>query len=143
MTEKETTDRSNVLAKGDLIYKETTRLLFFGIPWPFTHFRIYEADLVIVTGLLNIKENDCYMYRISDVELSKNLLQRIFHLSTVTCFTSDVTDRTIVMKNIRHGSEIKDFILQASEKCRMRRRTVNTQDIGFGAEDMNSADDLH
>ena len=143
MTKNETSDHSSVLAKGDLVYKETTRLLFFGIPWPFRHFRIYEADLVIITGLLNIKENDCYMYRISDVELSRNLLQRILGLSTVTCFTSDVTDRTIVMKNIRHGSDIKDFILQASEKCRRRRRTVNTQDIGFGADDMNSVDDLH
>ena len=133
---------TSILAKGNLVYKETTRLLFFGLPWPFTHFRIYETDLVIISGLINIKENDCYMYRISDVELSRNLFQRLFGLSTVTCFTSDVTDRTIVMKNIRHGSEIKDYILQTSEKCRLKRRTVNMQDIGFGSDDIHSVDDM-
>ena len=133
---------ASILAKGNLVYKETTRLLFFGVPWPFTHFRIYETDLVIVSGLINIKENDCYMYRISDVELSRNLFQRLFGLSTVTCFTSDVTDRTIVMKNIRHGSEINDYILQTSEKCRLKRRTVNMQDIGFGSDDIHSVDNM-
>ena len=122
---------------------EKKRILLFGLPWTFTRYTIKDDMITIDSGFLNKEENDCYMYRISDVELSRNLLQRILGLSTVTCFTSDVTDRTIVMKNIRHGSDIKDFILQASEKCRMRRRTVNTQDIGFGADDMNSVDDLH
>ncbi len=35
---------------------------------------------------------------------------------------------------------IKDFILEASEQARMRRRTLNTLDIGAGAGDFEVDD---
>lgn len=127
-------NEASQLAKGELQYKEYGRLLFFAIPWPFKHFEIYNNVLTIVSGFLNIKEDDCFMYRISDVELTRSLFQRMLGLSTITCFTSDVTDKTIVMKNIKHGREIKDFIYQESERARIRRRTVNMQDITYNTD---------
>ncbi|MBQ7429160.1 MAG: PH domain-containing protein [Butyrivibrio sp.] len=136
----------SIVGKGELRYKETGRLLFFGIPWPFTKYELYDNDFVIINGLFSIKENDCYMYRITDVEMTRSLLQRIFGLSTILLYTSDVTDQRIEMKNIKHGREIKDFILQASELSRIRRRTVNTQNIGFGQDDIHNGvemDDLN
>ncbi|WP_035797782.1 PH domain-containing protein [Butyrivibrio sp. MB2005] len=140
----EAQNQASILAKGDLQYKEYGRLLFFGIPWPFKHYELYNNELTIVSGFLSITEDDCFMYRISDVELKRSFLQRLFGLSTITCFTSDVTDKTIVMKNIKHGREIKDFINQESERARLRRRTVNMQDIGFAAEDGSlDTDDLN
>ena len=69
-------------------------------------------------------------------------MQRIFGLSTITCFTSDVTDKTIVMKNIKHGREIKDFLLHASEAARLRRKTVSMQNIGFDSDDIHGIDDM-
>ncbi len=82
------------------------------------------------------------MYKISDVEIKRSILQRMVGLSTIVLFTSDVTDKTIVMKNIKHGREIKDFLLQASESAKLRRRTVNMQNIGFGADDIHDVDDF-
>lgn len=69
-------------------------------------------------------------------------MQRLAGLSTIVLYTSDVTDKTIVMKNIKHGKEIKDFLLQASEAARIRRRTVSMQNIGFGASDIHDVDDM-
>ncbi len=129
-------------AKGKLCYKETGRLLFLAIPWPFTKYEIHENVLTITRGFLSISEDDCYMYKISDVEIKRSLLQRMVGLSTIVLFTSDVTDKTIVMKNIKHGREIKDFLLQASESAKLRRRTVNMQNIGFGADDIHDVDDF-
>lgn len=129
-------------AKGKLCYKETGRLLFLAIPWPFTKYEIHENVLTITKGFLSISEDDCYMYKISDVEIKRSLLQRIVGLSTIVLFTSDVTDKTIIMKNIKHGREIKDFLLQASESAKLRRRTVNMQNIGFGANDIHDIDDF-
>ena len=117
-------------SKGKLAFTERKRWLFFGLPFTFTVVELYENDILIRKGLFNIKENDCYMYRVSDVQLTRSFIQRWFGLGTVTCFTSDVTNKTIVLKNIRHSREIKDFIYQSSEECKLRRRTVNMQNIG-------------
>ena len=89
-----------------------------------------ENDIQIKSGFLSSMENDCYMYRVIDVQLQISFLQRIFGLGTVICVTSDATNKTIVLKNIRHAREIKDFIYQASEEAKIRRRTVNMQNIG-------------
>ena len=130
-------NEASLTAKGELQYSEYGRLLLFGIPWPFKKYELYDNEMTIISGFFNIKEDDCFMYKITDVELSRSLFQRMAGLSTITLFTSDVTDKTIVMKNIKHGKEIKDFINQESEKARLRRRTVNMQNIGF-TEDMDA-----
>ena len=70
------------------------------------------------------------MYRVIDVRLNVSFLQRLFGIGTVICVTSDATNKTIVLKNIRRAKEIKDFIYRASEEAKMRRRTVNMQNIG-------------
>ncbi len=135
-------NEASIMAKGNLQYKEYGRLLLFGIPWPFKHYEIYENELIITSGFLSIKEDDCFMYKITDVELSRSLFQRMAGLSTITLFTSDVTDKTIIMKNIKHGREIKDFINQESERARLRRRTVNMQNIGFDNDGDGNIDDM-
>ncbi len=129
-------------AKGNVCYNEKKRVLFFGLPWTFTRYELRENVLTIVSGFFTVRENDCYMYKVSDVQITRTLGQRMFGLSTITLFTSDVTDRTIIMKNIKHGGEIKDFLLQASESARLRRRTVSMQNIGFGANDIHDVDEF-
>ena len=129
-------------SKGELRYSERSRWLLFGLPWTFTKYEIRDNDFTIIKGFFTVSENDCYMYRISDVEVTTTLMQRMAGLSTIVLYTSDVTDRTIIMKNVKHGKEIKDFILQASENARLRRKTVSMQNIGFGADDVHDVDDM-
>ncbi|WP_029320338.1 PH domain-containing protein [Butyrivibrio sp. AE3004] len=136
-------NEASAIAKGTLQYKEYGRLILFGIPWPFKHYEVYDNELTITSGFLSIKEDDCFMYKITDVELSRSFFQRLAGLSTITLFTSDVTDKTIIMKNIKHGKEIKDFINQESERARLRRRTVNMQNIGFNDDVDSNLDDLN
>lgn len=133
--------KESMSTKGEIRYKETQRLLLFGLPWTFTKYELRDNDLTIIKGFLTVRENDCYMYKVSDVEITRTLMQRIFGLSTIICYTSDVTDKTIVMKNIKHGREIKDFLLHASEAARIRRKTVSMQNIGFDSDDMDDLED--
>ncbi len=127
-------------SKGELKYSERSRWLLFGLPWTFTKYEIRENDFTIIKGFFTVRENDCYMYKISDVEITRSFMQRLAGLSTIIMYTSDVTDRTIIMKNIKHGKEIKDFILSASEAARIKRRTVSMQNIGFGVGDIHDVD---
>ena len=66
-------------------YVERKRLLFFGLPWTFTKYTVREEDVVINSGLLKTYENNCYMYKIQDVELQISLAERIFGLGTIVC----------------------------------------------------------
>ena len=113
-----------------VIFKERKRLLFLGLPWTFTKYTVTPSFITVESGLLSTTEDDCYMYRVIDVRLNVSFLQRLFGIGTVICVTSDATNKTIVLKNIRRAKEIKDFIYRASEEAKMRRRTVNMQNIG-------------
>ena len=114
-------------------FKERKRWVFLGLPFTFTTYTIKEELVTIDEGILNRKENDCYMYKVQDVELLESLPQRIFGLGTVRCYTGDTTNPTLLVQNVKNARAIKNFILEASEKARMRRRTMNMLDIG--AED--------
>ena len=110
-------------------FVERKRWLFFGLPFTFTKYTVKEELITVNSGLLKTAENDCYMYKVQDVELNVSLIQRIFGLGTVKCYTGDTTDSILLLENIKNAKVIKDFILDASEKARIKRRTLNTLNI--------------
>lgn len=110
-------------------YKEKKRWPFLGLPLTFTTYTVTEELITTVSGFLKRVENDCYLYKVIDVRLETGLLERIFGLGTVHCFSSDVTDPDLRIQHVKNAREIKDFILKESEEQRMRRRTLNTQSL--------------
>ena len=121
-------------------FTERKRWLFLGLPFTFTKYMIREDMITVDTGLLKTVENDCYMYKVQDVQLTATLAEKIFRLGTVTCFTGDTTDPKLELIHIKNARAVKEFILEMSEKARLKRRTVNMLDIGSG--DMADADEV-
>lgn len=121
--------------KSEVKYSARKRWVFFGLPWTFTIYNIGDDLLTIDSGFFKTEENDCYMYKIADAKLTRTLFERIFGLGSITCYTGDTTDKVIELKHIKQSVEIKDYIIKASEAARMRRRTVNMQNIT--ADDMD------
>lgn len=120
-------------SEADMIeFTERKRWLFFGLPFTFTKYTIKEDMITIDSGLLKTAQNDCYMYKVQDVELTVTLIERIFGLGTIKCHTGDTTNPILMIEHIKNSKAIKDFILEYSEKARMKRRTLNTLDIGTG-----------
>lgn len=124
---------------GVVEFVERKRWLFFGLPFTFTKYTIKEDVITIDEGLLKTVENDCYMYKVQDVQHSASLAEKIFGLGTVICFTGDTTHAQLILKHIKHSKAVKDFILEQSEVARRKRRTMNMLDIG--TDDMQDMDD--
>ena len=122
-------------------FVERKRWLFLALPFTFTKYIIREDLMTVDTGLLKTVENDCYMYKVQDVILTVSLLERIVGLGTVKCYTGDTTDPVLYITHVKNARAIKDFILENSEKARMKRRTLNTLDIGTAdLSDMDISD---
>ena len=118
-------------------FTEKKRVLFLGLPWTVTKYTITEEVITIRSGFFKIVEDDCYMYKVQDVKLESTLTERLFKLSSIICYTGDTTHQKLVMSHIRNGRAIKDFIFEESEKARLRRRTINTLNIGSGDVDLD------
>ena len=115
-------------------FREKKRWGFFGLPFTFTTYMVTEELITVEEGFINKRENDCYIYKVQDVELIRTLGERMFGLGTVICYTGDVTTPELRLIHIKHSREVKNYILKASEIARMKRRTLNTLDIGAGAD---------
>lgn len=113
-------------------FNERKRWVFFGLPFTFTKYSIREDMITVTSGLFTSVENDCYMYKVQDVERTATLGERIFGLGTIICFTGDTTHPKLILHHIKNSKAIKDFILKESEEARLKRRTVNMLDIGSG-----------
>lgn len=116
-------------------FMERKRWLFFGLPFTFTKYTITEDLITIDSGLFKTVQNDCYIYKVQDVALTVTLIERIFKLGSIKCHTGDTTNPVLVIEHVKNAKAIKDFILETSEKARLKRRTLNTLDIGTGEMD--------
>ena len=77
------------------------------------------------------------MYKVQDVKLNTSLFEKIFKLGTIVCFTGDVTNPELRLVHIKHAKEIKSYLLKQSEVARLKRRTLNTVDIGAHGLDLD------
>ena len=121
-------------------FVEKKRWLFLGLPFTFTKYVIKEDMITVDTGVFTKVENDCYMYKVQDVEHTASIWERMVGLGTIICYTGDTTHPKLLIEHIRNSKQIKEFILKESEEARLKRRTVNMLDIGSG--ELGDIDDL-
>ena len=121
-------------------FVEKKRWLFLGLPFTFTKYVIKEDMITVDTGVFTKVENDCYMYKVQDVEHTASIWERMVGLGTIVCYNGDTTHPKLLIEHIRNSKAIKEFILKESEEARLKRRTVNMLDIGSG--EVGDIDDL-
>lgn len=111
------------------VYVEKKRTSIFALPVYFTTYTIGEDMINRRRGLLNITEDDMFLYKVQDVKMKRSLWERIFKLGTVICYTSDVTDGEFRFEHIRNSAEIKEYVMRQAEEERRKRRTLHTMGI--------------
>lgn len=118
------------------LMRERKRWGFFGIPWTFTKYILTEKKIIIQKGLLRSTENEILMYRVTDMELTRTLFQKMFGIGTLTVYSHDKTNPTLEIKNIKHVREFKDTLSDAVEKDRIRMK-MRQSEIVDGAYDLH------
>lgn len=120
---------------------EKKRWLFLGLPFTFTTYDIEEEKITIKQGFFNTTEDSLYMYKVLDVRLERSLFEKLAGLGTIVCYTGDVTDKVLKLSHIKNSKQINDFIFTTSEEMRKKRRTINTQNLTGGFDDITDVDD--
>ena len=55
-------------------FREKKRWGFFGLPFTFTTYMVTEELITVEEGFINKRENDCYIYKVQDVELIRSCI---------------------------------------------------------------------
>ena len=120
----------------DYIWKDRKRI-WCGLPWSFTKYKLTEERLFIETGVFTCKENECRLYRIMDLQLTRTLIQRVFNMGTITICSSDKSLGNFELKNIKNPKEVKELLAEKVEVQRDKKRVVNREIMdGEGEEDV-------
>ena len=134
-TRDQATDLETRYQDAAPVFTERKRWLLFGLPFTFTKYLLKDEILTVNAGFFKTVINDCYMYKIVDVQLERSLVEKIMGLGTVVCYTSDTTDKVLRISHVKHAEQIKNFILEKSERMRMKRRTLTTMSLNSEAGD--------
>ncbi len=105
-----------------------------GLPLSFTHYRLTNERLFCEKGFFNITEEEILLYRIRDLELKLTLWQRIFGCGSVYIHSSDKTQPTLELKNIKHPREVKELLSDKVEECKDKRRIRSMEIMDDGCE---------
>jgi len=122
------------------IWKDRKRYL--GMPISFTRYALSEDRLFLSVGFLSIKDDEILLYRVRDIDTSRNLWQRLFGVGTVVVMSSDKSMPNLVLKNIKDPVHVKEIIHEQVEEMKIRRRVrvgeIMTTDMdGDGEPDLD------
>ena len=125
-----------------ITYLWQDRKRWLGMPLSFTRYGLSEDRLFQSVGFLNIKDEELLLYRVRDIDTSRNLWQRIFGVGTVLVMSSDKSTPTLELKNIKNPMEVKELLHKQVEDMKIRRRVRFGEVMTSGADDdLDSEDD--
>ena len=127
---------------SNIVYIWKDRKRYFGMPISFTRYALSEDRLFLSQGFLNIKDDEILLYRVRDIDTSRNLRQRLFGVGTVVVMSSDKSMPSLVLKNIKNPVDVKELIHEQVEEMKIRRRVrvgeIMTTDMdGDGEPDLD------
>ena len=128
--------------KGDQ-FLWTDRKRVMGLPLSFTRYALSADRLFQSVGLLNIKDEECLLYRVRDISMSRSLYQRIFGMGTNTVASSDKSTPVLALKNIKNPQGLKELLHQKVEDAKIRRRVRYSELMAdnHGMDDLDQDND--
>lgn len=111
-----------------VIWQDRKHHLWF--PISFTKYSIEAGRLYINSGLLSSREDECLLYRITDISLTRTLGQRLFGTGTIELSTKDRSTPMIHLENIARPVEVKRMLSNLIEREREEKKIVGRDMYG-------------
>ena len=110
------------MANKDRKYIWKDRKRYCGLPLSFTRYAMSEDRLFQSIGCFTIRDDELLLYRVRDIVTRRTLWQRLCGVGTVTVISSDKSQPTLVLKNIRQPMQFKELLHENVETMKKNRR---------------------
>lgn len=110
------------MANKNSKYIWNDRKRYCGLPLSFTRYAMSEDRLFLSVGCFTIRDDEMLLYRVRDIVTRRSLWQRICGVGTITVISSDKSQPTLVLKNVRNPMRVKELIHENVEDMKQRRR---------------------
>lgn len=87
-------------------------------------YKLTTERLMIERGFIGRRTEEVDLYRVHDVSVKQNVLERLFGFGDVDVETADATAPNVAMINVVDPDRVKDLVRQASRTERQRRRVL-------------------
>ena len=101
---------------GNIVYIWKDRKRYFGMPISFTRYALSEDRLFLSQGFLNIKDDEILLYRVRDIDTSRNLWQRLFGVGTVVALFVVAVFSKWIIKLFYHAVSKKEAFFKLNRE---------------------------
>lgn len=108
------------------MFKERRRP-FLGLPLSFITYELSDNRLFIRSGIFVRREEEVRLYRITDVSMRVNLLQRIFGVGDIEVHSADASLGHFFIKDIKHPTQCKEDLSESVERCRRVNKVTSRE----------------
>ena len=102
--------------------------LHLGLPLSFTKYKMEDGLLIERNGFINIREDQSQLYKVTDINMRKDILDSLFKQGTIEVVFSNENDN-IVLTNVKNPEEVKKILNTEIDKSRQRQRVLAREDI--------------
>ena len=112
-----------------------------GMPLSFTRYALSEDRLFLSVGFFSIRDDELLLYRVRDITTRRSMWQRLFGVGTITVVSSDKSQPTLVLKNIKKPLMVKELLHERVEEMKLKRRVRVGEVMGNDYADEDDFDE--
>ena len=114
----------------ELVWKDRKR--FMGMPLSFTRYYLIKkpgvwCKLFCDTGFTYSEIEEVNLYRVVDISFHQSLLGKLFNTGSITLRTSDETQASLILVNVKNPSSVRQMLADIVEEERQRHNVHITE----------------
>ena len=102
-------------------WTDTMRVGPFAFKWH--RYMIKGERLIERSGVWKVRENEVYLYLVTDITLNRNIIQRIFGIGTIVLTTRDENERKVYLR-VKDPKSISEKLSDTVVRYRRKRPEV-------------------